>query len=126
MIDFCNIKKRAAKRVLETDEKREDIPKKTTKIRKQEKIPLRKRSRDVEKKDQNTKENFERKNVLNIRSTTNPEESSSKFLSFFLYLLIDLDGGNVPLSARANHSAVFPLILAADWLNLMFNFSSGL
>ena len=24
------------------------------------------------------------------------------------YLVIDLDGGNVPLSATANHSAVFP------------------
>ena len=33
-----------------------------------------------------------------------------------LYLLIDLDGGNVPLSATANHSAVFPLMLVADWL----------
>ena len=26
----------------------------------------------------------------------------------FIDLLIDLDGGNVPLSATANHSAVFP------------------
>ena len=68
MIDFCNIKKRAAKRVLETAEKREDIPKKTTKIRKQEKIPLRKRSRDVEKKDQNTKENFQRKRFVSNSS----------------------------------------------------------
>ena len=30
------------------------------------------------------------------------------------YLLIDLDGVHVPLSTTANHSAVFPSILAAD------------
>ena len=34
----------------------------------------------------------------------------------FVYLVIDLDGVHVPLSATANHIAVFPFILAADWL----------
>ena len=32
------------------------------------------------------------------------------------YLLIDLDGGSVPLSATANHGIFFPEILVADWL----------